>query len=149
MRRISSRRVSRWVLDLWMRFPCSERIMSSHERRCTNKLQLRLISEANFLLQGLSQHHLYRNVDGSGANFSMLSVFLPAVFKSSSEHRIPECRRSLVFEAEAAEEELILVNTTKQFHSGNGDRSRGEVLESEHGAGSGLDAAVGHRQLRR
>src|SRR5882757_10160761 len=91
-------------------------------------------------------NHSPRNISdgmlGSGANSSMLSVFLPAVFKSSSEHRIPECRRGLVFEAEAAEEELILVNTTKQFHSGNGDRSRGEVLESEHGAGSGLDAAV-------
>jgi len=39
----------------------------------------------------------------------------------------------MVFELEAAEGELCLVNTTKQFHSGNGDGSGGEALEPKHG----------------
>ncbi len=72
----------------------------------------------------------------------MVSVLLPAVSKSSGEHCIPECRSSLVFEAEAAEGELLLLNATRQVHSGNGACGRGEALESEHGVGSGLDAAV-------
>src|ERR1035437_1871450 len=63
-------------------------------------------------------------------------------FRSSREYGIPECRRSLIFEAKTTEGELSFVNTTEQFHSGNGDCSRGEALEPEHGAGSGLDAAM-------
>jgi hypothetical protein len=45
-------------------------------------------------------------------------------FRSSREYSIPECRRSLMFEAAGTEGELSFVNTTKQFHSGNGDCSR-------------------------
>jgi hypothetical protein len=37
---------------------------------------------------------------------------------------------------------LILVNTTKQFHSRNGDRGEGEALEPEHGSDFGLDATM-------
>ena len=45
------------------------------------------------------------------------------IFRSSRENGIPECRHSLIFEAEATEGELSFMNTTKQFHSGNGDCS--------------------------
>jgi len=54
-------------------------------------------------------------------------------FRLGSEHCIPEYGRSVVFESEAAEGELCLVNTTKQFHSGNRDGSGGEALEPKHG----------------
>jgi len=72
----------------------------------------------------------------------MLSDCLRRGLRSSGEHCIPECGRSVVFEAETTEGELPFVNTTKQFHSGYGDGSRGEALEPEHGASSGLDTAM-------
>ena len=57
-------------------------------------------------------------------------------FRLGSEHCIPECGRSMVFESEASEGKLCLVNTTKQLHSSNRDGSGGEALEPKHGASS-------------
>jgi hypothetical protein len=34
------------------------------------------------------------------------------------------------------------MNAAEEFHSGNGNRSRGKALEAEHGSGSGLDATM-------
>ncbi len=48
----------------------------------------------------------------------------------------------MVFDAEVAERELILVDTPKELHSGNCDGGRREVLESEPKACSALDAAM-------
>jgi len=65
--------------------------------------------------------------------------------RSGSGYRIPECRRSLVVEAETAEGELILANTTKQFHSSTGHGSRGEVPEPD-GVGTALNLLLAARQ---
>jgi hypothetical protein len=74
--------------------------------------------------------------------FRYTQFFRQGGFRSSGEHSIPECGRSVVFEWETTEGELPFVNTTKQFHSGYGDGSKGEAPEPEHGVGSGLDTAM-------
>jgi hypothetical protein len=60
----------------------------------------------------------------------------------SHQHCIPDRGRSLAFEPQLTQGELILVDTTEQFDASDRDGGRCEVLEAEHGPGSALDAPV-------
>ena len=58
------------------------------------------------------------------------------------KHDIPDRGRSLTFEPQSIQGELILVDTAEQFYASDRDSGRFEVLEAKHRPGSRLDAAV-------
>ena len=58
------------------------------------------------------------------------------------KHGIPDRGRSLTFEPQSLQGELIFVDPAEQFYASDRDRGRFEVLEAKHGPGSRLDAAV-------
>ena len=55
------------------------------------------------------------------------------------KHRIPDCKRSLVLEAEPGQRDLTLVDPAQQFYASDCDGGQSEVIEAEHGSGSGLN----------
>jgi hypothetical protein len=57
-------------------------------------------------------------------------------------HGIPDCGRSLTFDVESIQGELIFVDMAEQFYASDGDSGRFAVLEAKHRPGSRLDAAV-------
>ena len=61
---------------------------------------------------------------------------------SRGKHGIPDRGRSLTFDLQSVQGELIFVDTTEQFYASDRDSGRFEVLEAEHRPGSRLDAAV-------
>ena len=58
------------------------------------------------------------------------------------KHGIPDRGRSLPFEPQSLQGELIFVDTAEQFYASDRDSGRFEVLEAKHRPGSRLDAAV-------
>jgi hypothetical protein len=58
------------------------------------------------------------------------------------KHGIPDRGRSLIFEPQLIQGELIFVDTAEQFYPSDRDSGRFEVLEAKHRPGSRLDAAV-------
>src|ERR1700709_680203 len=58
------------------------------------------------------------------------------------KHGLPDRGRSLTFEPQSIQGELIFVDTAEQFYASDRDRGRFEVLEAQHRPGSRLDAAV-------
>ena len=58
------------------------------------------------------------------------------------KHGIPDRGRSLTFEPQSIQSELIFVDTAEQFYSSDRDRGRFEVLKARHRPGSQPDAAV-------
>ena len=53
----------------------------------------------------------------------------------SHQHCSPDRVRSLAFEPQLTQGELILVDTTEQFDASDRDGGRCEVLEAKHGPG--------------
>ena len=59
-----------------------------------------------------------------------------------SQHRVPDSRRTSIFETQSAEVELALVDAMEQFDPGDGDRGRPEPFETEHRTNAKFHAAV-------
>lgn len=58
------------------------------------------------------------------------------------ENRVPDSRRSSLFEMDAGEAKLSLANAMHQFNSGYCDRGIAELLEPQHDVGARFDVAV-------
>ena len=58
------------------------------------------------------------------------------------KHGIPDRGRSLTFEPQSIQGELLFVDTAEQFYPSDRDSGRLEVLEAKHRPGSRLDTAV-------